>query len=137
MPNVVGLVYLAGPALDEGESLMSLLARWASPQWKSDIRKDKYGFLWIPPEKFREIFRHDLDETESLILALTQKPTAARCFEEESEAAAVESEAQLVSDLGLRPDDPSGDRRVDGKTNRREKDNQPANQSRVADNSPQ
>jgi predicted alpha/beta hydrolase family esterase len=26
-PNVVGLVYLAGPALDEGESLKSILAR--------------------------------------------------------------------------------------------------------------
>jgi pimeloyl-ACP methyl ester carboxylesterase len=88
MPNVVGLVYLAGPALDEGESLTSLLARWSPPQWTSDVRKDKYGFLWIPPEKFRETFCHDLDETESLILALTQKPTAARCFEEESGAAA-------------------------------------------------
>jgi pimeloyl-ACP methyl ester carboxylesterase len=84
VPNVVGLVYLAGPALDEGESLTSLLARWASPQWTSDMRKDKYGFLWIPPEKFRETFCQDLGEEESLVLALTQKPTAARCFEEES-----------------------------------------------------
>jgi pimeloyl-ACP methyl ester carboxylesterase len=89
MPNVVGLVYLAGPALDERESLTSLLARWAPPpQWTSDVRKDKYGFLWIPPEKFRETFCHDLDETESLILALTQKPTAERCFEEKSRAPA-------------------------------------------------
>jgi pimeloyl-ACP methyl ester carboxylesterase len=88
MPNVVGLVYLAGPALDKGESLTSLLARWSPPQWKSDVRKDKHGFLWIPPEKFRETFCHDLDETESLILALSQKPTAARCFEEESGAPA-------------------------------------------------
>ena len=88
MPNVVGLLYLAGPALDEGESLRSLLARWSPPQWTSDVRKDKYGFLWIPPEKFRETFCQDPDESESLILALTQKPTAARCFEEESGAPA-------------------------------------------------
>jgi pimeloyl-ACP methyl ester carboxylesterase len=88
MPNVVGLLYLAGPALDEGESLRSLLARWSPPQWTSDVRKDKYGFLWIPPEKFRETFCQDLDESESLILALTQKRTAARCFEEESGAPA-------------------------------------------------
>lgn len=84
LPNVVGLVYLAGPALDEGESLRSLLARWSPPQWTSETRKDKYGYLWIPPEKFHEAFCHDLDETESLVLALTQKPTAARCFEEPS-----------------------------------------------------
>ena len=84
MPNVVGLVYLAGPALDEGESLKSLWARRAPPEGAANIRQDKYGFLWIAPEKFRETFCNDLDETESLIWALTQKPTSPRCFEEKS-----------------------------------------------------
>ncbi|WP_229165596.1 alpha/beta hydrolase [Bradyrhizobium altum] len=84
-PNVVGLVYLAGPALDEGESLNDLLARRALPEGAANIRQDNYGFLWIAPEKFRETFCHDLDdETESLVWALTQKPTAERCFEEKS-----------------------------------------------------
>jgi pimeloyl-ACP methyl ester carboxylesterase len=84
-PNVVGLVYLAGPALDEGESLNSLWARRAPPEGAANIRRDKYGFLWIEPEKFHETFCHDLaDKTESLVWALTQKPTAARCFEEKS-----------------------------------------------------
>jgi pimeloyl-ACP methyl ester carboxylesterase len=87
-PNVVGLVYLAGPALDEGESLKSLWARRAPPEGAANIHQDKYGFLWIAPEKFRETFCDDLDETESLIWALTQKPTAARCFEEKSGAPA-------------------------------------------------
>ena len=84
MPNVVGLVYLAGPALDEGESLKSLWARRAPPEGAANIRQDKYGFLWIAPEKFRETFCNDLDETKSLIWALTQKPTSPRCFEEKS-----------------------------------------------------
>lgn len=89
MPNVVGLVYLAGPALDEGESLKSLWARRAPPEGAANIRQDKYGFLWIEPEKFHETFCHDLeDKTESLVWALTQKPTAARCFEEKSGAPA-------------------------------------------------
>jgi pimeloyl-ACP methyl ester carboxylesterase len=89
-PNVVGLVYLAGPALDEGESLLkSILARRAPPEGAANIRQDKYGFSWIAPEKFHETFCHDLnDETESLVWALTQKPTAARCFEEKSGAPA-------------------------------------------------
>jgi pimeloyl-ACP methyl ester carboxylesterase len=52
------------------------------------VGQDKYGFLWIAPEKFRETFCDDLDETESLVWALTQKPTAARCFEEQSGAPA-------------------------------------------------
>ena len=83
-PNVVGLVYLAGPALDEGESLRSLWARRAPPEGAASIREDKYGFLWIAPEKFRETFCDDLDETEALVWALTQKPTSPRCFEEKS-----------------------------------------------------
>jgi pimeloyl-ACP methyl ester carboxylesterase len=88
-PNVVGLVYLAGPALDEGESLKSILARRAPPEGAANIRRDKYGFSWIAPDKFHETFCHDLDdETESLVWALTQKPTATRCFEEKSEAPA-------------------------------------------------
>jgi pimeloyl-ACP methyl ester carboxylesterase len=88
-PNVIGLVYLAGPALDEGESLKSLQARAAPPPGTANIRQDRYGFLWIAPEKFHETFCHDLDdETESLVWALTQKPTAVRCFEEESGAPA-------------------------------------------------
>ena len=84
MPNIVGLVFLAGPALDEGESLKSLWARRAPPEGAANIFQDKYGFLWIAPEKFRETFCSDLDETESLIWALTQKPTSPRCFEEKS-----------------------------------------------------
>jgi pimeloyl-ACP methyl ester carboxylesterase len=81
-PNVVGLVYLAGPALDEGESLKSLWARRAPPEGAANIRQDRYGFLWIAPDKFQETFCDDLNETESLVWALSQKPTSPRCFEE-------------------------------------------------------
>jgi pimeloyl-ACP methyl ester carboxylesterase len=88
-PSVVGLVYLAGPALDEGESLRSLLARRAQPEGFANVRQDEHGFLWVKPEKFHETFCHDLDdETEALVWALTQKPTAARCFAEKSGAPA-------------------------------------------------
>jgi hypothetical protein len=87
-PNVVGLVYLAGPALDEGESLRSLWARRAPPEGAANIYQDKYGFLWIATDRFRETFCHDHDETEALVWALTQKPTAARCFEDKSGAPA-------------------------------------------------
>jgi pimeloyl-ACP methyl ester carboxylesterase len=83
-PNVVGLVYLAGPALDEGESLISLWARRPPPEGAANIRQDRYGFLWIATDKFHETFCHDFNDTQSLVWALTQKPTAARCFEDKS-----------------------------------------------------
>jgi pimeloyl-ACP methyl ester carboxylesterase len=85
VPNVVGLVFLAGPALAEGESLRSLLAGREPSAWAANIHRDERGFLWIAPERFHDTFCHDLDDrTESLVWALTQKPTAERCYEEKS-----------------------------------------------------
>jgi pimeloyl-ACP methyl ester carboxylesterase len=88
LPNVVGLVYVAGWAPDEGENLGGLLALREAPPGAAIIRPDKSGFLWLEQEKFRENFCHDLDETEALVMALSQKPIAARCFEDKTGAPA-------------------------------------------------
>jgi len=87
-PNVIGLVYVAAFAPDEGDSLGSIFARREPPAGAANIRPDKNGFLWIASDKFRESFCQDLDETESLVMALTQKPIAGRCFEDKSGAPA-------------------------------------------------
>jgi pimeloyl-ACP methyl ester carboxylesterase len=84
LPNVVGLVYVAAWAPDEGETLGGLLALREPPPGAAIIVPDQNGFLWLQPEKFRENFCQDLDETEALVMALSQKPIAARCFEEKS-----------------------------------------------------
>jgi pimeloyl-ACP methyl ester carboxylesterase len=83
-PNVVGLVYIAAFAPDAGDSLGSIFARRAPPSGAANIRPDKYGFLWIAPDKFRESFCQDLDQSEALVMALAQKPIAARCFEDKA-----------------------------------------------------
>lgn len=90
-PNVVGLVYVAAFAPDEGDSLGSIFARREAPPGAGSIRPDKDGFLWIALDKFRESFCQDLDETEALVMALTQKPIAGRCFEDKSGAPAWKS----------------------------------------------
>lgn len=82
-PNVTGLVYVAAFAPDEGDSLGALLAREAPPGGAA-IRPDADGFLWIAPDLFHENFCADLDETEALVMALSQKPIAGRCFEDKS-----------------------------------------------------
>ena len=84
LPNVVGLVYVAAWAPDEGETLGGLLGRAEPPPGAAIIRPDQNGFLWLQQEKFRDNFCQDLDETEALVMALSQKPIAARCFEEKS-----------------------------------------------------
>lgn len=82
--NVAGLVYIAAFAPDEGESLGSIFARQAPPPGAAHIRPDKEGFLWLDRDAFRESFGGDLGETEALVMAVTQKPIAARCFEDQS-----------------------------------------------------
>ena len=137
-PNVVGLVYLAGPALDEGESLKSLWARRPPPEGAANIREDKYGFLWIEVEKFHETFCHDLeDRTESLVWATYAEANRDALLRREVGSAGVESKAQLVSDLGQRPVDSYRDRKVDGRANQRKEDDHVANEPRFHCNSPQ
>lgn len=83
-PNVVGLVYVAAFAPDEGDSLGSTFALREPPPGAGSIRPDKDGFLWIERQLFRESFAADLDETEAFVMAVTQKPIAARCFDDKS-----------------------------------------------------
>ncbi|KDP89082.1 alpha/beta hydrolase [Cupriavidus basilensis] len=83
-PNVVGLVYVAAFAPDEGESLGSIFARQAPPPGGAHIRPDKDGFLWLDPEAFQQSFGDDLSDVDALVMAVTQKPIAGRCFEDKS-----------------------------------------------------
>lgn len=91
VPNVVGLVYIAAFAPDEGDSLGSIFSRREQPSGGRSIRSDKDGFLWIAQETFRESFGQDLDERDALVMAVSQKPIAGRCFEDRSGAPAWKS----------------------------------------------
>ncbi len=86
--NVVGLVYVAAFAPDEGDSLGSIFARREPPSGAASIRPDKDGFLWLAQDTFRESFGQDLSETEALVMAVAQKPIAGRCFEDKAGAPA-------------------------------------------------
>ena len=82
--NVAGLVYIAAFAPDEGESLASIFARREPPPGAAAILPDNDGFLWLSQETFRENFGQDLGEAEALVMAVAQKPIAARCFDDKS-----------------------------------------------------
>ena len=80
VPNVVGLVYIAAFAPDQGETLGGIFGLREPPSGAAAIRPDDNGFLWIDPAQFHQSFCQDLDATEALVMAVTQKPIAARCF---------------------------------------------------------
>jgi pimeloyl-ACP methyl ester carboxylesterase len=81
-PNVIGLVYVAAFALDKGESLAILSASGpVAPPGAAAIKPDKYGFLWIDREMFGDNFCQDVDKTEALVMAATQKPLSVASFE--------------------------------------------------------
>ncbi|CNI46000.1 alpha/beta hydrolase [Yersinia mollaretii] len=84
LQNVVGMVYLAAFAPDAGESLSTLFALRKASVGAAYIRPDDNGFLWIDTDKFHENMCHDVDENEALVMALVQKPLAARAFTDKS-----------------------------------------------------
>jgi pimeloyl-ACP methyl ester carboxylesterase len=51
-PNVVGLVYIAGFGLDEGESIGALLKQGPPPPAVANIDVDSESFAWIPEDDF-------------------------------------------------------------------------------------
>ena len=81
--NVVGLVYLAAFAPAQGESANSIRARSdPAPGWASVSPAFDDDFLWHRQDTFHDAFCQDLDDTESLVMATTQRPLARRCLDE-------------------------------------------------------
>jgi pimeloyl-ACP methyl ester carboxylesterase len=81
--NVVGLVYIAAFAPEEGESLSSILARTVPPPGAASVSPAfDDDFLWHSQDTFHDSFCQDLDDTESLVMATTQRPLARRCYDD-------------------------------------------------------
>jgi pimeloyl-ACP methyl ester carboxylesterase len=96
-PNVVGLVYVAGFAPEEGETLAaiegnsrdSVLTTALQPrQFPTGGGAQSAVELYIDPAKFHDAFAADLPRDETFLMAATQRPIAAAAFEERSGPAA-------------------------------------------------
>ncbi|MDV8009821.1 MULTISPECIES: alpha/beta hydrolase [Rhodococcus] len=79
LPNIVGLVYIAAFAPDAGESPGGITEQ-NPPAAAANLAPDSDGYLWILQEKYRESFCQDLDVSDSLIMAVTQKAPLASTF---------------------------------------------------------
>ncbi|SNS02361.1 Pimeloyl-ACP methyl ester carboxylesterase [Geodermatophilus saharensis] len=88
--NVVGLVYVAAFAPDEGEALQeieadskdsvldSALQQW---QYPGEGGQTEVEFA-IDPEQFHDAFAADVSEQQARVMAATQRPISARGFSE-------------------------------------------------------
>jgi uncharacterized protein (DUF736 family) len=92
---------LTSLADDECEILCGLPALREPPPGAAIIVPDQNGLLWLQPEQFRENFCQDLDETEALVMALSQKRLQP-VLRGEVRTVRVESKIELVPAPGQR-----------------------------------
>jgi pimeloyl-ACP methyl ester carboxylesterase len=80
-PKVVGLVYIAAHALDEGETEVANGKKFPSATSQtSDIKKTVDGFLYLDPAKYPKDFADDLAPQQAQFEANAQELTAASVF---------------------------------------------------------
>lgn len=81
-PNVVGLVYVAGFGLDEGESIGALLAQGPPTPAIAHITIDDEGLVWLPEKDFLAHFAPDVDPAEARVMFAVQQPLAASTLDD-------------------------------------------------------
>jgi pimeloyl-ACP methyl ester carboxylesterase len=96
--NVVGLVYVAAFALDEGEAFAEIYEQFGSTPILDAVRPSNYPVdggdtkveLTIAPELYKSAFAADLPDADIEVLAVSQRPFAA-IFDDRAQAAAWKS----------------------------------------------
>ncbi|MET7275338.1 MULTISPECIES: alpha/beta fold hydrolase [Streptomyces] len=115
--NVEALVYLAGYALEKGESLGELQGRFPDSDLAAALVYTPFPLegstgtgtdVSVQPDKFPAVFAADVDSRLAEVLAVSQRPLAAQAFADAAPAAAWKSKPSwgLVasSDHTINPD---------------------------------
>jgi pimeloyl-ACP methyl ester carboxylesterase len=79
-PKVLGLVYIAAFALEEGESLGALLSQGPVTPSLAHLFTDSRGFGWLSEDDFVNHFAADVDPTRARVLYAAQQPLASSAF---------------------------------------------------------
>ena len=114
--RVVGLVYVAAYALDEGESLGELQGRFPDSALAANLKFAPFPIagsepgtdVSVDPAAFPEVFAADVPRAQTEFLAVSQRPLAASAFEEPASAAAWKSKPSWgivpTADTTINPD---------------------------------
>ncbi|AQT80858.1 hypothetical protein B1R94_18690 [Mycolicibacterium litorale] len=114
-PNVVALVYLAGYALAEGESLAQLQGGFPDSDLPPALVQTPFPpsagegvDVTVAPERFPEVVAADVDPRLAAVLAASQRPLAAAAFTEPAPLAAWRTTPAwglvCTSDRAINPD---------------------------------
>jgi pimeloyl-ACP methyl ester carboxylesterase len=82
-PNVVGLVYIAAFALDEGESVGALLSGGPPMPALAHMFRDSRGFGWLSEDDFVNHFAADVDPIWARVMYAVQQALALSAWEED------------------------------------------------------
>ena len=86
--RVKSLVYVAGLAPDEGETVAKVFYRDEPHPEAPKLVPDPHGLLWMPEDGFRRAVAHKASADQISIMAAVQRPIALRCIEEPAQAPA-------------------------------------------------
>lgn len=81
-PNVVGLVYVAAFALDEGETPGAIYAQGPPSPALEHQFTDEQGFIWLSEDDFLSHFAADIEPTRARVMYAAQQPLSAAVFDE-------------------------------------------------------
>jgi pimeloyl-ACP methyl ester carboxylesterase len=80
--NVVGLVYIAAFALDEGETITGVNGKYPAPRALANVIVDEKGFGRVPEDDFIGHFAADVDPGKARAMHAAQQPVSMTVFED-------------------------------------------------------
>jgi pimeloyl-ACP methyl ester carboxylesterase len=80
--RVKALVYVAGLAPDEGETVAQVFYRDEKHSQSPKLAPDADGFIWMPAEAFRNAFAQHATAEQIALSAAVQRPIALKCIQE-------------------------------------------------------
>ena len=80
--RVKALVFIAGLAPDEGETVAQVFYRDEKHPQSPQLAPDADGFIWMPNDGFRNAFSHHAMAEQIALSAAVQRPIALKCIQE-------------------------------------------------------
>ena len=79
-PKVASLVYIAGLAPEEGETVSDVVYHSEPHPDAPELKPDSHSLIWLPETAFAEAFAQNASPQEQAILAAVQRPIDVACI---------------------------------------------------------